>query len=91
MRLPDARHRESSMKKEISPGVIIGAIIGLVVAIVAGVFFLVKSDPASQPPHQAPTFNAAAKQEESDRNPYANRAGGPNAPKGAGTGDHTMQ
>lgn len=67
------------MKKEISPAVILGAIIGLVVVIGAAAFFFVKSDPASQPPHEAPTFNAAAKAEESSRSPYAGRAAGPNA------------
>ena len=80
------------MKKELSPGVILGAIIGFVVALVVGAFILIKSDPASQPPHESPRFDAGAKAEESGRSPYANRPNeGPNpAPARAG-GDPTLQ
>ena len=48
-------------KKELSPGVIIGAIVGLLAIVVFAIFFAVKSDPASQPPHDLPRYDPSAK------------------------------
>lgn len=61
------------MKKQISPAVIIGAVIGLFALIALAVFFAVKSDPASQGPHDAPHFDAGAKAEEARSDPHLNR------------------
>jgi hypothetical protein len=63
------------MKKELSPGVLIGAIVGLLAVVgVVAFLLLVKGDPASQAPNAPPTFNAsaaAAKEAASHSNPMA--------------------
>lgn len=70
------------MKKEISPAAIIGAIVGLAVVIALAIFFTVKSDPASQAPHDPPRFDAGAKAAESRSDPHLNRvAPGQGAPR----------
>jgi hypothetical protein len=62
------------MKKEVSPGIIIGAAVGLVAIIVLAIFFSVKNDPASQAPHPPPRFDPAAKAAESRMDPRMNRS-----------------
>lgn len=61
------------MKKEISPAVIVGAIVGVVAVVVLVIFFVVKTDPASQAPNAPPRFDSDAKAAESHTNPQLNR------------------